>query len=68
MNTEEAIAQRGLKSIGIALTDWILVFKLDMFEICISSQGRGGGVAGEGTGVWIPLMGLNEPIKIRMFQ
>ena len=65
MNTEEAIAQRGLKSIGIALRDWILVFKLDMFEICISSQGRGGGVTWKGTGVWIP---LNEPIKIRMFQ
>ena len=31
VNTEEAIAQRGLKSIGTALRDWILVFKLDMF-------------------------------------
>ena len=47
MNTEEAIAQRGLKSIGTALRDWILVFKLDMFEICISSQGGGGGATGE---------------------
>ena len=65
MNTEEAIAQRGFKSIGTALRDWIFVFKLDMFEICISSQWGGGGVTGEGTGVWMP---LNEPIKIRMFQ
>ena len=43
MNTEEAIAQRGLKSIGTALRDWNFVFKLDMFYICISSQGEGGG-------------------------
>ena len=49
MNTEEAIAKRGLKSIGIALSHWILVFKLDMFQICISSQGEGGGVTGDGT-------------------
>ena len=41
------------------------VFKLDMFEICISSQGGEGGVKGKATGVWMP---LNEPIKIRMFQ
>ena len=65
MNTEEAIAKRGLKSIGTALRDWIFVFKLDMFQICISSQGGGGGVTGKTTGVWMP---LNEPIKIRMFQ
>ena len=64
MNTEEAIAQRGLKSIGTALRDWNFVFKLDMFYICISSQGEGGGVTGDGTGVWMP---LNVPIKIRMF-
>ena len=51
MNTEEAIAKRGLKSIGITLSDSILVFKLDMFEICISSQGGGGGVTGKATGV-----------------
>ena len=53
MDTEEAIAQWGLKSIGTALRDWIFVFKL------------GGGVTGEETGVWMP---LNEPIMIRMFQ
>ena len=53
MDTEEAIAQWGWKSTGTALRDWIFVFKL------------GGGVTGEGTGVWMP---LNEPIKIRMFQ
>ena len=68
MNTEEAIAKRGLKSIGTTLSDSILVFKLDMFEICISSQGEGVGLQGKEQGCGCPLMGLNEPIKIRMFQ
>ena len=60
MNTEEAIAKRGLKSIGTALSDSILVFKLDMFEICISSQGEGVGLQGKQQGCGCPLMNLSR--------
>ena len=76
MNTEEAIAQRGLKSIGTALITSCNIQGLDFCfqvrhvfsllnieNVHVITEGGGGGVGG--TGVWMP---LNAPINTRTFK